>query len=337
MRRRTAPALLASAAAVLLVAGCSSGGSSTASPSPSGGSASGGAASGSAAPAPTIKVADGPAPAVTGDPGTQPTIAKGEGKPSDALVVKKLHNGDGRVIANGDFVISDLVVQKYDETKPLESTYQTGTPAQFSVAKGQVIPALEQLVGVPAGSRVEMVVPPAAGFGTKGNPQAQVKGTDTLVFVFDVRTALPSDAKATGSQGDTPAPGLPTVTDGGAQGPKITVPSGAKPPTTLSSTRLLKGDGPEVKTGQTVVVQYTGVTWKDGKVFDSSWQRGTPAAFPIGKGAVIKGWDETIVGSHVGDRLLLVIPPDKGYGAQAQGSIPANSTLVFVVDVLAAY
>ena len=76
--------------------------------------------------------------------------------------------------------------------------------------------------------------------------------------------------------------------------------------------------------------------WDSGKTFDSSWARGTPAEFVIGTGNVIAGWDEGLVGQTVGSQVLLVIPPDKGYGSagQADVGIKGTDTLVFVVDIL---
>ena len=120
--------------------------------------------------------------------------------------------------------------------------------------------------------------------------------------------------------------------------PTITVPSGAAAPTQLVVQPLIKGDGPVVKSGQTVSVQYTGVIWDTGKQFDSSWDRGSPFETAIGTQSVIAGWDEGIVGQTVGSQVLLVVPPDKGYGAAGQSSagIKGTDTLVFVVDILAA-
>ena len=82
-----------------------------------------------------------------------------------------------------------------------------------------------------------------------------------------------------------------------------------------------------------------GVTWASGKTFDSSWSRGTPAGFGNGVGQVIKGWDETLVGHQVGDRVLLVVPPADGYGSQGQPSagISGTDTLVFAVDIVGTY
>jgi peptidylprolyl isomerase len=97
---------------------------------------------------------------------------------------------------------------------------------------------------------------------------------------------------------------------------------------------LTKGDGATVKSGDTVLVQYTGVLWNNGKVFDSSWTNGSPASFSTDK--VVKGFGQALTGATVGSQVLVVIPPSAGYGSTAQGSIPANSTLVFAIDILGA-
>jgi peptidylprolyl isomerase len=102
---------------------------------------------------------------------------------------------------------------------------------------------------------------------------------------------------------------------------------------------LITGEGAEVTAGQTVRVAYTGATARDGNVFDSSATSGTGyAEFPIGVGQVIQGWDTGLVGQTVGSRVLLVIPAEEGYGEQGSPpDIQGGDTLVFVVDILAAY
>ena len=116
--------------------------------------------------------------------------------------------------------------------------------------------------------------------------------------------------------------------------PKVTPPSGAAP-TTLVKKELIVGTGPEAQPGQTVTVNYVGVLFHGGKEFDASWKRHEPFTFALGKGAVIKGWDQGIAGMKVGGRRELVIPAGLAYGAQGSGSaIPPNSALVFVVDLL---
>jgi FKBP-type peptidyl-prolyl cis-trans isomerase len=97
---------------------------------------------------------------------------------------------------------------------------------------------------------------------------------------------------------------------------------------------LLIGNGATAKAGDTVSVNYTG--WlEDGTKFDSSIDRSQTFDFTLGSGQVIKGWDEGVAGMNVNGTRLLVIPPSLGYGSTANGSIPANSTLIFEVQLVA--
>ena len=102
----------------------------------------------------------------------------------------------------------------------------------------------------------------------------------------------------------------------------------------LRITDLEVGSGPEATAGQTVVVHYRG-TLENGKQFDASYDRGKPFSFPLGRGQVIKGWDEGVQGMKVGGKRKLVIPPELGYGTRgAGGVIPPNATLIFEVELL---
>ena len=94
------------------------------------------------------------------------------------------------------------------------------------------------------------------------------------------------------------------------------------------------GTGKQAEAGKTVSVHYTG-KFQDGKVFDSSVSRGEPISFPLGRGRVIKGWDEGIALMKVGGKAQLIIPPDLAYGERgAGGAIPPNATLVFDVELV---
>jgi peptidylprolyl isomerase len=96
---------------------------------------------------------------------------------------------------------------------------------------------------------------------------------------------------------------------------------------------IQEGSGQQAKSGDLVEVHYTG-TLKDGTKFDSSVDRGQPFSFPLGQGRVIPGWDEGIALLKVGTKAKLYIPSNLGYGARAAGKIPANSDLIFEVELL---
>lgn len=116
--------------------------------------------------------------------------------------------------------------------------------------------------------------------------------------------------------------------------PKVSVPKGA-PPKKLVVKDLEEGTGPAAKTGDEVSVHYVLVDFKSGREIEASWDVGEPIAFPLGSSSVIPGWEQGLKGMKVGGRRELVIPPDLAYGSQASGPIAPNSTLVFVVDLIA--
>lgn len=109
----------------------------------------------------------------------------------------------------------------------------------------------------------------------------------------------------------------------------VTTPSG------LQYADILVGSGAQPQVGDRVTVHYTGML-SDGRIFDSSRDRGQPFQFQIGVGQVIKGWDEGVASMHVGGQRRLIIPPNLGYGARGVGGvIPPNATLIFDVELLA--
>lgn len=105
----------------------------------------------------------------------------------------------------------------------------------------------------------------------------------------------------------------------------------------LKVVELEEGNGPMVRRGDTVTVNYHGQVWGNDTAFDSSFERHQPASFGIGVGQVIKGWDQTVPGHNVGSRLLVSIPPEYGYGSRGvpQAGIGPDDTLEFVIDIIA--
>ena len=113
-------------------------------------------------------------------------------------------------------------------------------------------------------------------------------------------------------------------------------PPSGPPPSKLVVKELVKGTGPVAKSGDTVTVNYVGVLYKTGKVFDASWKRKETFQFTLGQKQVIEGWDKGVAGMHVGSRRELIIPAAEAYGKEGRPpTIPPNEALVFVVDLLA--
>ena len=117
--------------------------------------------------------------------------------------------------------------------------------------------------------------------------------------------------------------------------PVVDVPSDQPPSYQLELDDLVVGEGDEAVAGNVVEVHYVGVSWKDGRQFDASWDRGDTFKFGLGKGQVIPGWDAGVQGMRVGGRRKLTIPSAMAYGARGAGAaIKPHEPLVFVVDLL---
>lgn len=273
----------------------------------------------------------------TGRFGAAPKVTIPAKKAGSGLVTKTLIQGSGAKMTTADTLEGNFVLYDWSGTthKLLGSTFTQGGPTLFA---GQMLPGLEKaVIGQKLGSRVLAVIPPKDAFGAQGNSQIGIKGTDTLVFVIDLDKLFSNTSGVSGTQKTNGGGALPTVTAAAAGSPSVTIPAG-NPPKALQVKPLITGTGPKVKSGQELLVQYTGLNWRTKKVFDSSWKRKQPYTTPIGVGQVLPGWDKGLVGQTVGSRVLLVIPPAQGYGktGSASAGIKGTDTLVFVVDIMAA-
>ncbi len=317
MRRIVASSLLAPVIACAALVGCGSS-------SPSG-TASGNANA-------TVKV--------SGTFNKAPKVSIPAEVPSSKLAYSTAIKGTGAKLASGDSTLANVTIYKWSGTKSslLDSTYTTGP---------QLIPAGLGLPGLATamqdstlGSRVVAVLPPKYGYGTQGNSSIGVTGTDTLVWVVDLLQQFSPSVSASGAFLSHGGGQLPTVANKSGQAPTVSIPTNS-PPSKLSVTTLIKGTGPKLASGDTVVAQYVGVNWRTGKVFSQSWPStsqpaGAPFSFQLG-GQVITGWNDGLPGVTVGSRVMLVIPPALGYGpagGQASAGIKKNDTLVFVIDVV---
>ncbi len=293
----------------------------------------------SSAPAPTASADQ--SVKVTGALGKQPVVTIPAKQASGDLVTRTLVRGHGATLTSADSYLANFSVYIWrgKTSKLLISSYTT-TPQVLPVTMG--LTGLQKaLDGASVGSRILAVLPPKDAYGSQGNAQIGVKGSDTLVWVVDLLHAFPPNASAAGQQLSTGGGTLPQVLAAPGNAPVIKIPKTA-PPSKLVVKTLIKGTGTPVKAGQAIVVRYVASIWRTGQVFNDNWPSTTqptapPNVFTLSPGQIIPAWSTGLVGVPVGSRVLLVVPPAEGYGSKGnpQAGIKGTDTLVFVVDILA--
>jgi peptidylprolyl isomerase len=276
---------------------------------------------------------------VTGAFGDEPVIDFTAPLRPDITERTVLIDGDGAPVGEGDSILVSYTVINGDTAEPIESTFASGQTVQVVIdtTAPQLSGLSKTLSCTNEGSRVVGVIPADEAFGAEGQSELGLGANQSLVFVADIVSIAPEPVEPLArAEGEAqPAPeGFPLVELGEDGAPTITIPDSA-PPTDLQLAVLIQGDGPIVAPGATVTVHYTGINWNTGNIFDSSWPRGGPASFPTD--GVIAGFRDALVGQQVGSQVIVIIPPDLGYGPQGgtpDGSIGAEDTIVFVVDIL---
>ncbi|WP_375384429.1 FKBP-type peptidyl-prolyl cis-trans isomerase [uncultured Microbacterium sp.] len=315
---RKIPAVVAALGlAALALAGCSASGS----------------ASGSAScPRPSVSASptlDGVT--VAGDTDAAPVVTLPTPFHLDATASEDVVAGDGTAITDSEqLVVLDISLSSGATGKKLIATPYDGDLSRvFPLSRWvETFPGFaDALHCATVGSRVVVGLAP-------GDIQEQtmaslgLKDGDSAIAVVDVRKAFLT--KADGANQYNDALGMPTVVRAPDGRPGIIVPD-ATPPSDLVVQTIKKGDGPEVTGDVPVRIAYTGVTWENRKVFDTTWGSEPPSTTLT---TLVPGLAEGLKGQTVGSQVLVVVPPDQGYGATQKGSVPANSTLVYVVDIL---
>ncbi|MDR2379542.1 MAG: FKBP-type peptidyl-prolyl cis-trans isomerase [Bifidobacteriaceae bacterium] len=241
--------------------------------------------------------------------------------------------GDGAEVKPGDNVMLDYVIVDGEAGQTLASTYEGGAPQAYQMTEELVTGdyVWEAINGQRVGAQIIAAFTAPAESADDADAAASQSVTYLLALTIVSAQAIPKRAEGEAVAQDDPS--LPTVALDSDGKPSISIPEGVDPPAELVSRLLIKGSGQAVEASQSVVANYTGWLW-DGTEFDSSWDGADPATFPLT--GVIQGWTDGLTGMPVGSQVLLVIPPDLGYGDEEVGSIPPNSTLIFVVDLLAA-
>jgi len=288
---------------------------------------------------------------ISGPVGELPEIDWKANLESGDTETQVVEEGDGAVVEEGDKVLVNLAVSNDVSKDVTFDTYGDQGALMLEVGVDtepqQVVELMTELISreiepgtTTLGTRIAAVVDveeewePNVGLALT---PLGVGNEDGMVVVADLE-AVPLD----GPQGKTAAApnwaprivmtkGEPSALD--SSGLPEPDPKAKK----IAKAVLIEGTGPVVEKGDLMIANYIGQIYAGDKPFDTSYGKKAPGTFTIGVGGVVKGWDDGLVGAKVGSRVLLRIPPGLGYGKEGQGEdIPPNSTLYFIVDILAA-
>jgi peptidylprolyl isomerase len=242
--------------------------------------------------------------------GTKPKVTIAAPLSTDVIETAVLSEGDGPAFKGGAQVKFEYTAFNAATGKEFASSKYDGTDAvvQFFTS-GQKLDFCHALSGVKANG---------------------IAATDNLIFVIDLqRVYLP---RAVGESQPAKS-GMPTVVLATNGQPGVQIPK-AQAPAEFNLVSLIKGNGDTVAIGDTVTLHYSGFVWDSGEQFDSSWTNGAPVQWQLTETGFIKGFVKALDGAVVGSQIMAIIPPSEGYGDQEQSSIPAGSTLVFIIDIL---
>ncbi len=301
---------------------------------------------------PGVTVSEGDVPKITVDEPVE--VETGDPK------VATLKEGDGRKVAKGDYFRANYIFADGKTGEELESSYEApaeGTPASSRVfemtpmdeATSQSAPGLpggliDALSDTTVGSTVLVALTAEDFFGKEYYEQAEAQGAldqvqyakdDILLFYLDVEGSIDVKADATPEGKKTKLPaGVPSPVVDGDQVTKLDG-AGATEPVADGVFPVITGDGATVEADDYVYANYVGQLYPNGEVFDSSFERDAPALFPLT--GVIPCWANELTGQKVGSRVVLTCTSESAYGPDGGGggTIPPNSPLTFVVDIVA--
>ena len=231
-------------------------------------------------------------------------------EPVEGLKIYTTKEGEGKQLANG-YVAKVHYTGYFENGEIFDTSVEREKPIRVQLGKNQVIKGWEEaLKTMRVGDKARIVIPPKLAYGDKG--MGRIDPNTTLIFDVEILDAeLPEKAVAYDVKGkDT------TYTESG-----------------LGIIKVKKTDNVMASKGNIVTVHYTGYL-PNGEVFDSSVEAGKPISFELGKGKVIKGWDEGLQHMRVGEKARLIIPYQLAYGEQGAGPIPPKTKLIFDVQLL---
>lgn len=264
---------------------------------------------------------------ISGDLGSEPKVDWNGKLETDKTETTVVSEGDGAEVGEGDQVQAYLWIGNGYTQEKAYSDYDAGQPETVT-ASSDLSPVFKDAVlGQKIGSRVAVTTTAEDAFGASGNPNLGIANKDTVLIIVDLMEPFQAPKPK-----DVPSSQMPKVIEKGGDvtGLDFTGVDKPDPNGDLLRSVIKHGNGKTVTADSTLTVDYLGEVYDAKQPFDESYSK-KPASFSLQQ--VVKGWTYGLTGLKVGDRVLLQIPPDLGYGAQAQANIPANSTLYFVVDI----
>jgi len=242
------------------------------------------------------------------------------GEAPDELVVTVISEGTGAPAADGDTVVVDYVGVRSLDGEEFDNSYDRGQPFPVVLGSGGVIQGWEEgLVGAQAGARLQLDIPSDLAYGEAARSDV-IRENEPLTFVIDVRSVI-SVPEA------SEAPTEPGVELSEGEGVDGTI-----------FTDLVEGDGPALEFGDTAVLHFVYYRGDNGVQLESSWVN-QPITVPYLEEQLLPGLAEGLEGMKVGGRRAITIPPEDGFGPDGnpQGGLPADTDIIFVVDLLGAY
>ncbi|MEZ3160165.1 FKBP-type peptidyl-prolyl cis-trans isomerase [Microbacterium sp. BWT-B31] len=268
---------------------------------------------------------------VTGDTDATPKVKVYTPFHTDDLQVEEVVAGDGNVITtSAQVAVLDVSLVSATTGERIVSTpYDGDLSRAVQISRWeQTFPQIGDIVQCAAeGSRIVAALPPG-GIAPEAAPSLGVAGNDSAIVVVDVRKV--HLARADGADQFNSDRGVPTVVRAPDGRPGVIIPDGA-PPSDLVVQTIKKGDGEPLTADSLVRMHYTGITWADREVFHTTWDS-EPASTTFD--ALVPGLAQALQGKTVGSQILVVVPPDLGYGDRGASGVEPGSTLVFVVDIL---
>jgi len=264
---------------------------------------------------------------VYGDLGEAPVITAAGPFEVDRVERSVPVTGTGAAVAPGDLVEITVTILNATSGERAPDT----ASARVLLDEASMLPGLlATILCSTEGSRVVGVVPAASAFGEIGQPELAIGPDDDVVFVVDVLAVVPQ--QASGAAVDPPEgfPDLGIEVDATGR-PTVEIPEG-DPPATLVSATLVAGEGAVVAAGDEFLIQFQGVNWRTGEVFDETWGDAPRSLLTL-----VPGVDAQLVGATVGSRIVVIVPPADGFGPDGAPSsgIAGTDTVVYVVDILA--